>query len=39
MALPKYAVIKDSRFENGLLSITVKIEIPEEQRRKVIEIK
>ena len=39
MTLPKYAVIKDSSFENGLLSITVKVEIPEEQQRKLIEIK
>jgi len=39
MNLPKYAVIKDTTFENGLLSITVKIEVPEEQKRKLIEIK
>ena len=39
MNLPKYAVIKDTSFENGLLSITVKIEVPEEQKRKLIEIK
>jgi len=39
MSLPKYAVIKDTKFENGLLSITVKVEVPEEQKRKLIEIK
>ena len=39
MSLPKYAVIKDTSFENGLLSITVKVEVPEEQKRKLIEIK
>lgn len=39
MNLPKYAVIKDTTFENGLLSITVKVEVPEEQKRKMIEIK
>lgn len=39
MNLPKYAVIKNTTFENGLLSITVKVEVPEEQKRKLIEIK
>lgn len=39
MSLPKYAVVKDTTYENGLLSITVKIEVPEEQKRKLIEIK
>lgn len=39
MSLPKYAVIKDITFKNGLLSITVKIEVPEEQKRKTFEIK
>ena len=39
MSLPKYAVIKDVTFEDGLLSITVKVEVPEEQKRKLIEIK
>lgn len=39
MSLPKYAVIKEVTFKNGLLSITVKVEIPEEQKRKLIEIK
>jgi len=35
MNLPKYAVIKDTSFKNGLLSVTVKVEVPEEQKRKV----
>ena len=39
MSLPKYGVIKNVTFENGLLSITVKVEVPEEQKRKLIEIK
>ena len=39
MSLPKYAVIKEVTFKNGLLSITVKVEVPEEQKRKLIEIK
>ena len=39
MNLPKYATIKDTNFKNGLLSITVKVEVPEEQKRKLIEIK
>ena len=39
MPLPKYGVIKNVTFENGLLSITVKVEVPEEQKRKIIEIK
>ena len=38
MNLPKYAVIKNTTFKNGLLSITVKVEVPEEQKRKIIEI-
>ena len=39
MPLPKYAVIKDVTYKNGLLSIAVKVEVPEEQKRKLIEIK
>ena len=39
MNLPKYAVIKETTFKNGLLSVTVKIEVPEEQKRKTFEIK
>lgn len=39
MNLPKYAVIKDTSFKNGLLSLTIKVEVPEEQKRKLIEIK
>lgn len=39
LSLPKYAVIKDVTFINGLLSITVKVEVPDEQKRKLIEIK
>lgn len=34
MNLPKYAVIKDVTMNNGLLSVTVKVEVPEEQKRK-----
>ena len=39
MSLPKYGVIKNVTFEKELLSITVKVEVPEEQKRKLIEIK
>ena len=39
MNLPKYAVVKNTTFKDGLLSITVKVEVPEEQQRKLIEIK
>lgn len=39
MNLPKYAEVTETSFENGLLSVKVEVKIPEEQKRKVIEIK
>lgn len=39
LSLPKYAVIKDTSFINGLLSIRVEVEVPEEQKIKYIDIK
>lgn len=39
MNLPKYAEITDTSYENGLLSIQVEVKVPEEQQRKIIQIK
>ena len=39
MNLPKYAEVTDTSYENGLLSIQVEVKVPEEQQRKLIEIK
>lgn len=39
MNLPKYAEITNTSYENGLLSIQVEVKVPEEQQRKIIEIK
>lgn len=39
MNLPKYAEVTETSFVNGLLSIQVEVKVPEEQQRKLIEIK
>ena len=39
MNLPKYAEVTETSFKNGLLSVKVEVKIPEEQKRKLIEIK